>query len=53
MAKWNEPAIQNSPINIDEDMKSLTMEIVAQCLFSNDTDTFAKATTNSVNVVLD
>ena len=53
MTKWDESAIQNSTINIDEDMKSLTMEIVAQCLFSNDTDTFAKAATNSVNVVLD
>ncbi len=53
IVQWENSAKAQRQINIDEDMKTLTMEIVAQCLFSHDTDVFAQNATQSTNIVLD
>ena len=40
--QWKKQALEKTPVNIEYDMRDLTLEIVVKCLFSQDTNIFSK-----------
>ena len=51
--QWEKYALEKTPVNIEYDMRDLTLEIVVKCLFSQDTNIFSKDASYAVNIVLE
>ena len=51
--QWEKQALEKTPVNIEYDMRDLTLEIVVKCLFSQDTNIFSKDASYAVNIVLE